>query len=213
MALVAPNVCRYTVVGTLAGQDCMNIFDVAIDPDALTNRSEAISIVGGDLLNQWDDHILPRLVNDYTATEVRWVDLDAPDGETGSVSSTSGNTWPASGASTETPLPNHTYAKLVKTLEGKTRTQRNGALRLGGLPESYTDAAAPNTITTVARTALNTAFENLKDGINGLTDVGTANLVVVHTVNDVFTDYSEIANYTCAPVVGTIRRRMPGYGT
>lgn len=214
MPIVAPSVCRYTVVGTLAGQDCQNIFDVAItDEDIGVSRNEQIAEVAGDLLNQWSDHVLPLLVNQYTANEVRWVDLDTADGGTGSISSTDGSDWPQSGARAVPPLPNNTYAKLVKNLEGKTRLQRNGALRLGGICEEDTIGENTNILSTTARTNLNTAFENLKDGINGAIGGATVNLVVVHTVDQVFTGSSDIAQYSCASTVGTIRRRMPGYGS
>lgn len=213
MPLIAPDICRYTIVGTLAGQDCMNIFDIRIGGDTILTRNELIYELAGDLLNQWDDHVMPLLVNDYTAVEVRWVDLDTAGGSTGSRSSTDGNSWPKTGTVSGSPLPNNTYAKMVKNLEGKNRRQRNGTLRLGGLAETYTEDGAPNTIMGSTRTLLNNAFEALKDGINEGWVIGDANLVVVHTVDGEFDGYSEIAQFTCAPVVGTIRRRMPGYGT
>ena len=140
-------------------------------------------------------------------------DLDTANGSTGQRTSTDGSTWPKDGGQTADPLPNNVYAKVVKNLEGKTRTQRNGTLRLGGLPEGYTGATTPNTINLADRQAIDTAFEALKDGINeGGADAST-NIVVVHTVNNVYSGYSEVSTFSCAPVVGTIRRRMPGYGT
>lgn len=213
MALVAPLICRYTIVGTLAGQDCQNIFDVRLTDTGLPNRAEGLTTIAGDLMNQWSDHVMPLLVDDYIAEEVRWVDLNEEDGSTGSRSSTDSVTWPEPGGSVGAPLPNNCYAKMVKNLEGKTRLQRNGALRLGGIREEDTLAGAPNTLDPAFRAAINTAFEDLKDGINGQFGTATTNLVVVHTVNLEYTGYSEISNYACAPVVGTIRRRMPGYGT
>lgn len=212
MALVAPNIVRYTIVGTLGGEDCMNVFDIRITEDVLEGREDAIPRVAGDLLNQWSDEIIPFLAAGYTATEVRWVDLDSAAGGTGSVSSTDGTTWPESGGSPDPALPNHTYAKMVKNLENKTRQQRNGALRLGGIVEAATAAGSPNTISAGSRSAYDAAFEALKDGIQEGGVTGSINLVVVHTVDLVFSGYSEIASFSCAPVVGTLRRRMPGYG-
>lgn len=212
MALVAPNICRYTIVGSLAGQDCMNVLDARILNDGGGERETEIVRVAGDLLNQWDDHVLPLVANDYTAESIRWVDLSTASGSTGSRSSTDENTWPKSGSGAADPLPNNVYAKVVKNLEGKNRIQRNGALRLGGLLEGYTSSVAPNTLNLADRQAIDTAFEALKDGINGLGPTGEVNLVVTHTVNGAYTGFSEIATFSCAPTVGTLRRRMPGYG-
>lgn len=213
MALIAPLICRFAVNGRLNGQDCINLFDVRIDDDVVATRNDLIWGTAGDLLNQWHDHVLPLLVNTYQAVSVSWVDLDNAAGGTGSRQSTDEHVWPASASTIAPALPNHTYAKMVKNLEGKTRAQRNGALRLGGLAEGETIPGSPNTWETATRAALNAAFEDLKDGINGAEGLGSKNLVVVHTVNKQYSGYSEIASYSCDPTVGTIRRRMPGYGT
>lgn len=213
MALIAPDICRYTIVGSLNGQDCMNVLDVRITDFALATREELIFEIAGDLLNQWDDHVLGVVANVYTAEQVRWVDLNSADGSTGARSSTDGNTWPANGRVEYPALPNNTYAKVIKVLEGKGRTERNGALRLGGIMEEQTLTPSPNTLTAAAREDINDAFENLKDGINEGVLGASVNLVVVHTVDDEYTGYSEIANFSCAATLGTIRRRMPGYGS
>lgn len=213
MALVAPSIVRYTIVGTLFGEDCMSILDFSITDEGLTvSRNEAIALGAGDLLNQWSDHVLPLLSSAYTAIEVRWVDLDTANGGTGSVSSTDGSTWPEEGGSTGAVLPNSVYCLMVKQLEGKTRTQRNGALRLGGILETHTTTNDANLLTTEFQTAVNGAFESLKDGMNGADAGYTGNLVVVHTKDDVYTGESEIASFSARPIVGTLRRRMPGYG-
>lgn len=213
MPLIAPDICRYTIVGSLAGQDCVNVFDIRITETGVLTRSEVLFEVAGDLLNQWSDHVLPQLTNDYTAEQVRWVDLDSADGGTGARSSTDGSTWPETGAGTSPPLPNNTYVKMVKVLEGKTRTQRNGALRLGGISEVDTLGANPNVLEPASIAAFNTAFEDLKDGINEGLGPYSVNLVVVHTIAGEYDGYSEIATYQCASTVGTLRRRMPGYGS
>lgn len=212
-ALVEQWVVRYTIVGTLGGQDCMNVFDIYVGDDVIGERSTAIEQCAQDLLNQWDDHILPVVVNDYTAVQVRWVDLDTAEGETGSISSTDENTWPKDGSVAGDPLPNNAYAKVVKNLQGKTRTQRNGATRLGGLAEGYTGATTPNTLNLADRTAITDAFQSMQDGIEAAGSEALTYFVVVHTVDGVATGHTRVASFSCAPVVGTIRRRMPGYGT
>lgn len=215
MPLTFPNIVRYSVVGSLHGEECINVFDVEIEDTGgpLDTRAERIFTVAGDLLNQWSDHIVPLLVSTYTAEEVRWVDLDSATGSTGARSSTDGSTWPESGGGGSNPLPNNAYAKIVKALDTHTRTARNGATRLGGIPESMTAGLDGNQLNETARTSLTTAFENMKDGINGVDAGWTINMGVLHTINGEATGFTFVANFEPALNVGTLRRRMPGYGT
>lgn len=211
MPLVISKVARFSVVGNLFGQDCVNVLDV--DFDGFTNsREETCFTIAGDILNNWSDHILPIVSAGYEAREVRWVDLDSLTGSTGSRSSTSAETWPSTGGLEANTLPNSTYAKITKRVEGKNRAQRNGTLRLGGIVESMTTGANANQLDTTSIGTINTGFENLKDGINGITG-GTANLCVVHTVDGEATGKSQISTFACQSTVGTLRRRMPGYGS
>lgn len=213
MPIIAPDVVRFSIVGSLFGEDCINILDVNLNAAIGETRTEFLDDLAGDILNQWADHILPVLSAGYEFQEVRFVDLDSATGRTGSVTSTDGTTLPQPGGTTGQALPNSVYAKVSKVLEAKTRVQRNGTLRLSGLPESYTTGANGNILEPTQQAGINAAFEELKDGINGNNGDYTANLVVVHTVDQAYTGQSEIANFVVRSQVGTIRRRMPGYGT
>lgn len=215
MALIFPDIVRYSIVGSLHGEECINVLDVKMEQTQTGGASRAAMIyeTAGDLLNQWSDHIVPLLVSTYTAEEVRWVDLDSATGSTGARSSTDGSTWPESGGGGSNPLPNNAYAKIVKALDTHTRTARNGALRLGGIPEGFTAGLDGNQLNETARTNLTDAFENLKDGINGVLDGWTINIGVLHTINGEATGFTFVANFEPALNVGTLRRRMPGYGS
>lgn len=212
MPITVDAVGRFTIVGTFTGEDCMNVLDVQFNTDTGQSREEAAGDIAGDLLNQWNDHILPLLSANYTALEVRWVDLDSPTGSTGSRSSTDASTWPAAGAVEAETLPNNVYIKIAKILQGKNRTERNGVLRLGGIPESYTSGANGNLVNSTPLANLAAAFEALKDGINGGVGATERNLVQVHTQDGVGTGSSIISTFQPQPIVGTLRRRMPGYG-
>lgn len=214
MPLIVNGVARFSIIGSLFGQDCVNVFDVRLTTTAPTSREDACFDTAGDILNNWSDHILPRVSAGYEAREVRWVDLNSEGGSTGSRSSTSDTTWPENGAVEENTLPNNVYVKVRKVLEGKTRQQRNGTTRLGGIPESATVGADGNVLNTTYITALNDAFEDFKDGINDGTPLGTSSeLVMVHTVDGEADGYSVISSFAVTSVVGTLRRRMPGYGS
>lgn len=208
--IVAGGIIRFSVVAELLGQTCINIVDVDLDTDVGTTRSEEAFSIAGDIINNWDDHVMGNLVSDYTALRVDWVDLDSLNGSVGSRSVTSDTTWPAAGRATGNAMPGHTYARIRKNIQGGGRQSRRGVLRLSGLPESYVSG---NNILTENVTGLNAAFEQFKDGINGSPSSSVRNLAVVHVPASGPVSSSHISTYSCDSVVGTIRRRMPGYGT
>lgn len=215
MTLIAPNVARFSVVGRLNGQEIINIVDVTFDGlIGPADRESGCFEIAGDILNNWDDHILSALVNDYTAEEVRWVDLDSPDGSTGARSTTSAETWPKQGSNAASPLPNNVTIRCRKNLQGSTRSTRRGEMRLAGADEGWTGPDGI-TLTPAVVSDLNGRLEDFKDGINGTggSPVYTRNICQVHTVDGAWTATSILSTYEVIPVVGTQRRRMPGYGS
>lgn len=211
MPIVAPGVVRYVIEGEVGGQDCFNILDYNISDEGLTtSRDDAIEQAAGDLLNQWSDHILPILTPAYVAQRVSWIDLDTADGSTGSRSSTDGSSWPEAGADPGTSMPGNVCMRVRKNINGA-RGRRSGVLRLGGIAESWTSSAAPNVFQQNVIEAVNAAFESLKDGMNGAGDF-TGNLVVTHTREGVYVADSNITTFQALPTVGSMRRRLPGYG-
>lgn len=217
MALIAPGVCRYSIIGTVDGQDVINVFDYLVDTTGDVNdRPGAINGIAGDIINNWTDHILPGLSASYSALEVRWVDLDDADGTTGSRSSTSNETWPQPGLVSGAVLPNNTCALVVKRLEGKNRQQRNGLTRLGGIPEAFTVPGSGNFLTSDAVTGYTDSLNEFLSGTNDAEgpEIGAQRqMCVVHTVEQVYSGVSGVLDFSCKSNVGTIRRRMPGYGS
>lgn len=216
MPIIAPGVVRYAIEGRQGGQEIVNIVDVNISDVLGGSRDEAIETVAGDLLNQWSDHILPLLSNVYSAEAVSWIDLDSADGGTGSVSSTDGSSWPEPGGSAGAPMPNNVTMRVRKVINGA-RGRRSGSMRLAGTLEAWTGDAGPNLWQTNVLATFATAFEALRDGINGSEGGGsvdyTANIVVVHTVDDAYVADSNVTSFQPLPQIGTQRRRMPGYGS
>lgn len=216
MALIAPGICRFSIIGTLQGQQIVNVFDYQVDTTGdIQSRGTAIYELAGDILNNWTDHVLPGLSAEYSATEVRWVDLNSADGETGSRSTTSNETWPQPGTVTGGVLPNNVCALVVKRLEGKNRQARNGLTRLAGVPEAFTVPSSGNNLTGDAVTGYTESLNEFLAGSNDVEGEGdgiTRKMVVVHTVEQVYSGYSDVETFQAKSVVGTIRRRMPGYG-
>lgn len=215
MALIAPGVCRYVVHGRYGGQEMLNIIDMQIDTTGTVNsRHDAIATVAGDIINNWSDEILPILSASYTVESLTWVDLDEADGETGIRTSTDGSSWPEVGGQSADGFPGNTYLKVTKVLENKTRQQRNGTLRLGAIPEGATSPGSVNVVNDPGYLSLlQPALDAFLSGITDQEPEGVQQqMVVVHTVNDVFTSYSGVESLLSTNRLGTLRRRMPGYG-
>lgn len=213
MPLVWENVVRYSLIGSYGEQEVVNVLDVSLNTQGgFEDREEELFLVAGDILNNWVDHILPRVHANYQLNEVRWVDLTSEDGGTGSRSSTSENTLPEFGTQGGQGMPGNVYIKVAKLVQGKDRRLRNGMLRLAGVPEGYTADSDVNSILDTHVDALNDAFEDFKDGVNGGVIGGSRNLGVLHTINGTAVGFSRISEFNVRTGLGTIRRRMPGYG-
>lgn len=213
MALVVPGIVRYSIIQEYLGQEVVNIVDIDIDNESFTtSREEACFEVAGDLLNNWHDHVLTRQVAALSALEVRWVDLDSESGSTGARSSTSAETWPAVGGKPEPGLPGNAVARVRKNLQGGNRQSRRGEVRLAGVAEGMTEPTNGNVLRSIFLDDLNVGFEAMKDGINGTDNDRTVNMAQVHNPRDGEPSSSHISTFTALSVVGTQRRRMPGYG-
>lgn len=210
MAIIAPNVCRYAINGTIAGQDIINIIDVEVIAEE--DRPGTLFVVAGTILDAWVDNVLQALSNQYSFDSVSWVDLDNEAGTTGSRTNTVANTLPETGTNSGGCLPNNAVAVVRKILAGKTRQQRNGSVRLAGIPEDFTLPGQGNYLTNDAVTGYSAALNGFQDDVEAIA-LPARRLVVIHTVEDVFTNLSGIQTFSAKAQIGTQRRRMPGYGT
>lgn len=210
MPIIAPGIARFAVNGTIAGQDIVNIVDVAVASGE--DRAESLFATAGGIINGWVDNVLVALHNTYSFNSVSWVDLDSEAGLTGSRTQTPENTLPETGTNSGGVLPNNAVAVVVKNLAGKTRQQRNGSFRLAGIPEDFTIPGQGNFLTNDAVTGYSTAINGFAAAVSAVSG-GVNQLVVVHTVEGAFDGASEIVSFQAKSQIGTQRRRMPGYGT
>lgn len=217
MTIVLPGVCRYSVLGTYAGQDCVNIVDMQIDTTGGgMSRETAIFNIAGDILNNWTDHVLPGICPPYVAEAVAWVDLDSADGVTGQRSSTSNETWPMEATGNGPALPGNTAIKVIKECEGGRRT-RNGRMFLAGVSEGDTGTGPEaNRFAAAAAAATTGRLADFLDGINDTEGVVVGyqrKMVVIHNASGTAPSYSDVTALVASRELGTMRRRMPGYGT
>lgn len=221
MGLVAPGICRFAVNQTLGGRDVVNIIDMKIDTTGEPiSRTEAIRQQAEIIVQEWTDHVLPMVVDDLTAVDVSWVDLDEADGSTGSTSEGSGAAaWPENGASTGAPLPANVSVLVAKQITA-TRTHRSGRMYLAGFSEVITAAGNGNVIDPLELADINDNLESLLGNINqeGPFD---SNWHVVHTLSSVnpspppkldieFNGDSEIQSLVADALLATQRRRLRG---
>lgn len=214
------NICRFTVNGTFGGRNVANIFDMRIESgSALDVRAADIANQAGDIVNNWCDHLLPLLANDYTFTSVSWVDLNSLEGSTGEVFAGGDETLPQNGGSTEDPLPPNVAALVTKQAPGGGRSTRNGRTYLVGIRETQTDPGNPTRLTSAAQGFITAGMEAFSTGISN-TELGegyVSNMVVLHTRNQaaagqpadiVATGASDVEALVCDIQLATQRRRL-----
>ena len=210
--IVIPNIVRYTVNGLYDGEVVANILDMEVEvtSEPIDDRAEAIFEVAGDILNNWDDHVLSLLTSEYQATSISWVDLDSLDGETGERSETSEHTWPSPGRNPGTGMPGNVACRIEKNQDGGRRA-RNGRMYLVGCSEQATDSANPSRWTADHLSAANTLMGTFFDGIQSEAgpDGREQALVVIHAPEGAAVSSSLVTSLTARSVIATQRRRLP----
>lgn len=166
MSLIVPGVCRYAVNASSQGRPIVNVLDMRIDTTGTgTDRVVAIEDQAEIILNAWSDHIMPRLTNEYNALSVSWVDLDEPDGSTGSTVIGGDETWPQFGSLTTPSLVSNTSVLVRKNIR-RTRDTRNGRMYIAIIDEDSTASDTPNTLSGAQQTAWNAALASFLSSIN-----------------------------------------------
>lgn len=212
--IVVPNVCRYTINGTYGGRPVANIFDLLIEVDPSSNRGAAILEGAEILLDNWNDRILPRVVNDYVADSVSWVDLNSAFGTVGTITSFDATIWPAAGAGTGEAMPANVAIRAIKNITAS-RGQRKGRTYFVGVAEGDT-TGNPNILNGAAVTAWNTALSGFRAQLAYTGIHGSGLPVVIHTrLNKLVTPpvlevtgTSVVSSMTVDPTLATQRRRL-----
>lgn len=213
-ALVAPGICRYAINGSYAGRAVVNILDMKIDTTGSTiSRDEAIEAQAELIIDGWTVQVLDYLVVDnYSANELTWVDLDSLTGSTGAKSSTAVSNWPDNGLGAQEPMPGNVALRVNKRTNAA-RGERQGRMYLCGVAENQTDNANPNALSSAFVTGGNERLADLLTDITKET-VGpsdwSSQLHVVHTVGGVFQSSSEVVLLEIDGTLGSQRRRLRG---
>ena len=160
MALVAPNVCRYSTLGTYAGGNWASVIDLrpTIVSGPLPDRPEVCNAMGARLAFAWVAGFRQRMSDKAVIQRIDWVDLDSTEGSTGTVGAV-GLPLPATGQSSSSGMPGNVACRVRKNAAGP-RGSRPGSIYVVGLPEDQTDLANPRDMSPAGVSAWQTAANN-----------------------------------------------------
>lgn len=214
MALVAPDVVRFSINGTYLGRPAVNVLDMVVQENGLEeDREDAIQDTAGQIINVWVEEMMDFFNEAYTFDNVSWVDLNSTDGTTGTLGSTSTHTLPETGNIVDSP-----YAGSVAVLVTKVTTSRRGQRpgRWFLTPPGETAIQGNNLLNTflvLLQEALSTTLERLTE----TSSIPAVNYfpTVIHTENTgtptnpviVYRGNTQITNLVPAGRVSSQRRR------
>lgn len=219
MAIIVPDVARFSINQTLEGRAVVNVIDMQIDTTGSTmSRDDAIVNQAKSILTEWDTYGRVNQVDDLTADSISYVDLNSASGITGNLAASATVTWPKAGSKTGSPLPANT-ALLVKKQTPSRRGARSGRMYVAGIPEEDTDTANGNRLSSAFQTSFTSSMAAFKSGVEELDTLGTAFeswLVVVHITardasgNPTAGDYTRVDTLVVDGLLATQRRRLRG---
>lgn len=218
--LIIPGVCRYTVHGTYQGVNIANVLDMHLVTGGGSERNDAVLDQAKVIVSNWADLVCPRVVEQYGATAVSWVDMNSSTGSTGSVTEGTGSSFPANGEITGSEMPGMVSFLIKKNITAG-RGARQGRMFLCGVPEAATIDGSGNSVHATYLADTTSAMGDFLSGINqsaGIIGTGSydSDLVVVHTTNSgttadpviSYVSRSHVNSLTCDPKVHAQRRRM-----
>ena len=150
------------------GEPVVNIVDMFFTNEGTFGpRDDQIGIVGQDVVNAWQDHIVANLCNNYTFEGATFVDMDSANGLVGSQAANGAK--PTAGTSSGEALP-PSQTLLVRKYTGGRRGERAGRMFLAGMGESDLDENGIWTpgFLTGWREALDDFLESLSDFENSI---------------------------------------------
>lgn len=211
--IVAPEVTRFTVNGTYAGQPVANVIDVVYSIVAGSLVRGPANLAMAERLEDCykGSGMFARLSTQLSYSSTSWVDISSLDGDVGEY------TWAAPGVGSNTSgMPGNVALRWNKTATGQ-RGARPGKMYIPGLGENDT-TTSPNEINTAglsAWQAIATEFYDLfRDDL--VVDAFTVSplMVIVRTrrptpeSDPIWVDNSNVTALTVQQRVASQRRRL-----
>lgn len=213
MPLVVPNVTRFTLYGSLAGQPYANVFDVqkAIVTGGPIDDVEWNINRAGVITAAFTGTFLNRLSSQLEITGCRWVDMSSLTGDVGDLPALEPGTGGNSAG-----MPGNVALRLTK-VSGAQRGQRPGRTYIGGVGENETSGADINGLNSGAVAAFQVDADQFLAQVNSEQTFtwGSASgrLVTVHTrrvgeAEPVLTGVSEVYQLLVNNRLASQRRRL-----
>lgn len=211
MALIVPGVARFSLHGVIIDRPWTCVFDMDIDSGGIGGRDDNVADQAMVFLNEWIDHIRPRVATAMTLLGCRWVDLDTATGTTGeATTATAPRVMPSAGTGGTEPMSSN-VSLLARKRVRSGRGIRQGRSYWPGLREAN---VLNNVVLAADVTLWNTALDDFLAGINqsGGTSIGgyDSRLVVVHAPGGVFASFDAVSSLDPDTRVATQRRRLRG---
>lgn len=152
-----------------------------------------------DVLDNWQDHIVPLMLNNYQLDSISYVDLNSADGITGTIPYDPAK--PHNGPDDAGGPPPHTCRLIHKNCDAR-RGGRNGRLYIGPCGNSQIDE--DGTVSTAMRALVDTNFAAFLAG----TSDAAGYIAVLHTGAGAPPSSSKVLSYNCDAKVAVQRRRI-----
>lgn len=212
MALVVPNICRFSLVGFYIDRPWVNIIDMQLDTTGtIEDRDDFAYETAGAIIDAWVDNIATYVSESCVLNSVDWTDLNSADGSVGQRIVTSNNTLPEAGF-VESPALTGNNAALVTKRTARSRGTRNGRLYHTGLAENQ---IIDNHLGPGTQVNLQGSYNGFLSDINdtGAIPVNLSRqMVVVHTTgpNPTTGTWSAVEELVVESRLATQRRRLRG---
>lgn len=212
--IVAPTIIRFSAMFLIANtRPGACIVDISVD-EVIESRNAAVAAVASKFMAIWQDNVAPCIMPTTAFAGAHFIDLDSLNGISGFVANVAGH--PSTGTVSATDVEPPNVALLIKKSCSATRSQKNGRMYLPGVATTWVNNAGDipaGNITTV-----NTAMNNLRNGLNGIGDaagIETTAWRVVHVHKEDKADpatwtwsSSDVTSALCDNRVATQRRRL-----
>lgn len=208
MALVVPDIVRYTINGTYLGRPMRNVLDMRIQNNQQVplpspyDREELVEFGADRVKEAWQDMVQANLSNQYKFESVSWIDLDSANGSVGE------HADPFTGTNSGEPYVANAALVLRKNGE-RIRGTRQGRMFIGGLVEG---AVSGNSLIPAGVTLWNNAASAFR---TQLTETGVAadwwsQPVTVHTRQGAAIGVSVVTSMSVDTMLSHQDRRLTG---
>ncbi len=206
------NVLQIAVEAKVSGRIHVNVWHMLADEEPTRSDEDVVR----DFANNWQDHMLGNLSQQYVLEAFNWLSLDPDDNNVGTLMPDPAKA--VTGLETNITAPPNVALLIHKNTDNRPRGARDGRSYMGGVPENL---VGPSGVVDPAFvTEWNAGLQLFLDGISDDASVGGVQSrqhpVVLETtpasrapgINEVLVNAREITSLTLDPLAATQRDRL-----